>query len=253
MSPIIIISQAVASGGLSGARPVLTLFLLQLYAFFVSGTTMAEGMEWILNPYVIAVLGALSVVEHYLRTDADFEQLMETPGKVLNTAVAMVTAFLLVSMGYDAQALSVTPSETVAMGYEGLGWLHSAGVGGQNAVMATSVVSAALVSVAVTWLRARSIETLDTLAVPTNWWRWIEAGGVAGLLTVIVLLPVAALVVSLIMVLGTGAAGFFLVGAQRAADLRRRAACPECGHNMRVEASLCPSCGAEATPQMVGA
>lgn len=250
MSPIIIISQAVASGGLSGARPVLTLFLLQLYAYFVAGTAMAEGLEWILNPYVIAVLGALTVVEHYLRTDADFEQLMETPGKVLNTAVAMVTAFLLVSMGYDAQALDAVTPETVALSYDGAGWLYGAGVGAQDAVMATSVVSAALVSVAVTWLRARSIEMLDTLAVPSNWWRWIEAGGVVGLLTVVVLLPVAALVVSLIMVFGTGLAGFFIYGAQRAADQRRRTACPACGHSMRVEASRCPSCGAEVSPQM---
>ncbi len=251
MNPVVIISQAVATGGLSGARPVLTLFLLQLYAYFVGETNMAGGLEWVLSPYVIGVLGALTVVEHYIRTDADFEQLMKVPNQIINTATAMMTAFLLVNMGYETNALPAAGTE-VAASWDTLLFTAGAGTGeGQSMVMTVSVIAAGLMSVGVTWLRSQLVDFIDAMAVPSKWWRWIEAGGVAGLVTVVVLLPFLALAMAILVVVVSALAAGILWSVRRTREKLSRGPCPSCGYDLRQEASVCPSCGHEASPRKV--
>ncbi len=244
MNPIVIISQAVAAGGLTGARPVLTLFLIQLYAAFVAKTELAEGLGWILNPYVIGVLGALAVVEHFVRTDPDFEQVMKIPNQVICTAVALMTAFLLVSMGYDPATLPASDAALPSL----LDLIHTAGAG-QGGVLTASLIVSVAASLGLGWLRSKALDAFEALAVPSKWWRWIEAGGVAGLLTIIVLLPFVAVALAALMIIGSTLAAFALNAAQRAHERRHRRPCPACQAAIRVEASLCPACGAEVTPQ----
>lgn len=244
MNPIVIISQAVATGGLSGARPVLTLFLIQLFAVFVDSTKMAEGLEWIINPYVIGTLGALSVVEHFIRTDPDFEQMMKIPNQIINTAVAMMSAFLLVQMGYEEQVTLPDPAGATEASLGAA--IFTAGASG--GLTAASVIAAATTSAALTWLRSYLMDALDALAVPSKWWRWIEAGGVVGLVTVVVLLPFAAVALAVLIILASGLAAGSVWAIQRKREQKRRGPCPQCGYDLRHEATLCPECGHERAP-----
>ncbi len=247
MDPISIISQSVTAGGLTGARPALTLFLLQLYGMFMAKPVMPEGTAWILNEYVIGVVGALVVVEHFVRAEPDFEAMMKIPNQIIGVAVAVAGALLLVGMGEDPERLKGL-AEVAGPVFWSAGAGASEGAAGTTT---TSLVLAAASSLGVNWLRGYIMEGLDALAVPSRWWRWIETGGVTGVVAMIVLLPLLALVlaVGLFVVTGMIAGGVWY--AQRQMDQRKRRACvnTSCDFRPRQEASVCPSCKTALSPE----
>jgi hypothetical protein len=245
MDPVTIISQSITTGGLTGARPALTLFLLQLYGMFMAKPVMPEGTEWLLNEYVVGVCGALVVVEHFVRTEPDFEELMKIPNQIIGVVVALSGALLLTGLGDN-------PERWKAIGDLGGPTFFTAGAGGQGGAgtLTFSMIVAAASSVGVHWLRSRLMEGLDALAVPSRWWRWIEAGGVTGVVAMVVLLPFLALALAIAMFTLSAlvAGGVWYLRKSRDQKQRRDCPNPSCDYRPRVEATLCPECEAALTP-----
>jgi hypothetical protein len=243
MDPITIISQSVTAGGLTGARPALTLFLLQLYGLFLAKPTLPEGTEWLLNEYVVGVCGALVVVEHFVRTEPDFEEVMKIPNQVLGVVVAVGGALLLAGLGED-------PERWKEVSQRALIWTAGGGGEGAMGTLTVSMVLAAGSSLGLGWVRRRLMEALGALSLPSRWWRWIEAGGVTGVVAMVVLLPVLALVLALALALVTGATAGLVWWVQRIRDQRSRRDCPNpsCSARPRVEASVCPACKTALRP-----
>ena len=60
--------------------------------------------------------------------------------------------------------------------------------------------------------------------------------------------PILALVLFVVMLAAVFALGFVVHRIQTARDIARRHACPSCEHRVRNEATLCPSCRSELSP-----
>ncbi len=236
MNALTIISQSVAAGGLAGARPALTLALLLAWSRFVQHATLPQGMEWLQHEVVLGIVAVLAVVEHFVRTEPDFEEFMRIPNAVVGVAVAMVGALLLGGMGDD-------PSR-----WQEVALLHTAGAG--VGVMSTAVLMSAVASAALWRLRAWAFEAIADLGFLHTWWRWIEAGGVVGLVVLILSLPVLSIGVAVLLVGGSAGLGALVFSMQKKRDAAARRDCPtpDCSYRVRREALLCPSCHASLTP-----
>lgn len=237
MNALTIISQAIAAGGLAGARPALTLGLLLAWSRFVSPATLPSGMDWLLHDITLGVVAVLAVVEHFVRTEPDFEEFMKIPNAISGVVVAMAGALLLGGMGDDPARW-----QEVAL---------VAGAGAGVGTMSAAVLLSAATSAALWRLRAWAFDAISDLSFLHSWWRWIEAGGIVGLVVLILSLPVLSIGVAVVLVLGSAAVGALIYSVQKKRDqaARRDCATPGCEYRVRREAVICPSCQAEVAPE----
>ena len=92
------ISQLLALGGLSGARPFLTLGILAAYARYTLG--LREEL-WLTNDLALGLCLVLSIVEHLVRTDADVEEWLGGPLAILSALSGAMAASLLLALGEE--------------------------------------------------------------------------------------------------------------------------------------------------------
>jgi len=215
-----LVAQALVAGGLTGARPMLTLFVLGLATRFSHDGALPDDVAFLVHPYGLVVLGALSFVEHELRDDPDIEELLR---------------WVLAAVGAVAAAFSARLLSAVSGGGVDAGW--------------PTVVGATVASLAVQRARQHALSSLDELATLGGWWRRVEAGGVIGLLLLLWALPFLALGLVVVLTLLAVAAGWTLRRYRRTADARRRQPCPHCQAPIRIEASLCPECRVDVAPR----
>lgn len=239
MNALTIISQSIAAGGLAGARPALTLTMLLAWSRFVQPATLPPGMEWLLHDAVLGIAAVLAIVEHFVRTEPDFEELMHIPNALTGIAVAMAGALLLSGMGDD-------PAR-----WQEVAWLHAAGAG--VGVLTTAVVLSAASSAALWRLRAWMFDAIADLGFLHTWWRWVEAGGIVGLMVLLLSLPILSVGVAVLLVGGSAGLGAIIYSVQKRRDAaaRRDCATPGCTYRVRKEALMCPSCHATRTPDAV--
>ncbi len=246
MSPTIIISRAIVAGGLTGARPALTLALLQIYARWFHEPDLPEGFEWIIHEYAIIAVAAAAVVEHFVRTDPDFEEMMEYPNMAIGLLVSIMLSVLVLSIGGEmSQVEAVTASGASGQGLEVLraGWPE-----GVLGLQGLTVLASVLASLGLGWVRRKAMTTLAGVSISERWGRWIETGTVIGAVTTIALVPVLAVALAVVLVVAGVVVGATIWVVGNRVDARARTACA-CGHRVRKEASVCPKCGAELEPE----
>ena len=211
---ITLIGQALFAGGLTGARPFLTLLVLAV-ASKLSGHVPPNDVLWLLSPYALVALAVLAYVEHEARTDPDFEQLLARPLQLLAVVAGVLVARLLQPSGDEVLATA---------GHAGV----AAGAG--------------LASLLVGELRRRLFDVFDEALSVEGIYARIEAGGIIGLLLVMVLLPVLASALLLLFTLMGIVLAVGMRGWAAAADRAARVPCNHCQHARRREASRCPAC-----------
>jgi hypothetical protein len=233
MNALTIISQSIAAGGLAGARPVLTLTLLIAWALFVDPAQLPNSMEWLVDEVTLGVGALLSVAEHFLRTDPDFEELMRVPNAVLGVVVALCGAMLLAGMGESPER------------WQEVAWLYTAGLG--TGVIGTSLGLSAVTSLALWKLRSWMFEAVADFSFIHRWYGWLETGGVVGLLVLILSLPFLSIVVAGLLIIGSAGSGGLIYLVQKRRDEAARMECPNeaCPYRVRKEALICPACGTE--------
>jgi hypothetical protein len=231
------LSQALVAGGLSGARPLLVLLLLSLWARVTALDAVPDSLHWMVHPATLAALAGLALLEHWATVDADVRDLLKHPLAAIAVLAGLWTGRLVVALGWDAQ--------TVHAGLTS----YSAGLGAlvEPKDAAVLVVSATAAG-AVQWGKGKLLAALQDLALPGRWLRWLEAGGVAGTLAAVVLLPVLAVALAAVLLVGGAVAGVLGKQVVAAWDARARVACPKCGRKIRREASLCAGCKTEVAP-----
>ena len=233
------ISQALVAGGLSGARPLLVLFLLSLWARFGAVLSLPTDAAWMVHPVALGVLGSLALVEHAAAVDADVRALLRGPLAALAVVGGVWTARVVLLL--DGTGATVAAPAGPA------GFLAGAPFPGgafawHGPADAIALAAGAGAAAAVVALKARVLAWLDGLLVPARWLRWLETGGVVGTLAAVLLLPVLAVALAILLTALTVAvwAGGRVV--QRALDAHGRVPCPACGYPMRPEAVRCAGC-----------
>ncbi|MSP90893.1 MAG: hypothetical protein EXR79_03670 [Myxococcales bacterium] len=238
------LSQSLVAGGLSGARPLLVLFLLSAWARFGVAAALPADAAWMVHPVALAVLGSLALVEHAAAVDADVRAMVRGPLAVVAVVCGLWTARIVLLLGLDAATVAAP----------GLPAGFAAGVFAlQRPEDAVALAVGAGAAAAVSALKARVLGWLEGLLLPARWLRWLEAGGVVGTLAAVLLLPVLA--VGLAVVLSAVTLGVWLGGriVQQALDARGRVACPVCGFAMRPEAVRCAGCRTDLPPRLASA
>lgn len=244
MDPLTIISRGIVAGGLTGARPALTLFLLQLYARFFFEPSFPDGFGWIIHEYAIIAIGVASLVEHFVRTDPDFEEMAEIPNQIAGVLVSIMLSVLIIAVGgQESDVPTSTESANALLPVTLNAGLPDGIFGLQGLTLLLSVGA----SLGLGWVRRRVISTLADVTIAERWWRWLETGGVIGAVTAIALVPVLAIVLAALIVLAGGGVGLSIWLVQKRRDASARVACA-CGYMVRKEALLCPECGAELEP-----
>ena len=231
----------------SAGRPFLTLFLL-----FGVPTALMEAQiwgadDWFFPPVHIGViigLGALAVVEHFMRGSELYAELVEqfpwdrlpvivTVWLLFLGGTAHATEVMAATTGLPIEASMWDPASWEPVSWHPRTWLSPAGA---------LLVGTIVVNFAVGWARNRVFEVARDLGVG-GIAHWLEMFGVVGLIVLVVMIPVGALGITAI------AAGIVFMLAlmgrliEATIDRGRRRACPSCGHMARAEAQRCPSCG----------
>ena len=246
MSPVVVVAQVIVAGGLAGARPALTLCLLQVYVAVLAAESLPPDLLWTVNGWAIAAVGLAALVEHFARTDPDLDELLELPNKAIGALSGVVVAALLVALRTGA---GLDPGADEPGAEPGL--LHAglvADLRGSTGLLVLSAVCAVATGFVVGWARRRILSALDLMAVPSRAVRWVETGTVAGALALVLLLPILAVALAAVVVVGSTTAGLIVRGVERRRDELSRVACV-CGREVRVEALLCPTCGRELEPR----
>lgn len=240
VTPLMLICRSLVVGGLAGARPILTLFLLQLYfVFLADGSTIPESYQWILHEYSIIIAAALAVVEHFIRTDPDFEELLALPNGIMGVAVASLLAVLMTAFN-NAPPPELFDQETQNAGIFDVFW------GPEGLSLLFSIVAAVILLL----IRRHIIRTLGSLSVSQRYFRWLETGVIVGSVTVLVLLPFLTVVLAIVILVGSSIIGATLWFVQKQTDGAFRTDCPKCKHGVRKEALLCPKCGEDLEPSI---
>jgi len=216
-----LVAQGLIAGGLTGARPMLTLFVLGSATWLTHDASLPKDVAFLVHPYGLVTMGALSFVEHELRDDPDIEEFFR---------------WVLAALGGVAAAFSARLMAAVSGG-------------GSGEASWAAVAGATMASVAVQRARQRALSTLDELVSVGGWWRRVEAGGVIGLLLLLWALPFLAVALAVSLTMLAAAAGWGLRRWREMADARRRQPCPHCAEPIRLEASLCPRCRSALEPR----
>lgn len=250
MSPLAIISRAIIAGGLAGARPALTLLLIQIgVAAFTDGSAVPDGLEWLVHVYAIAVVAVLAVVEHFARTDPDLDELLQVPNLIVGVLVAATIPLLLPALDAEPTLPGAEEQPTEEATSTGLVTANAGlpdGLFGMDGLM---MLVAIIMSLALFWIRRQVLKAFGSLSLSQRYYRWAESGVIVGAVAVLVLLPVLTIALAAVVLLGSAAVGVSVWVFQKHRDDEARRECPHCKVRIRKEALLCPECGAEVTPE----
>lgn len=241
MDPVALIARIVVAGGFAGARPLLTLFVLQLYVALFETPDLPAGFDWLIHEYAIGAMGVLAIVEHFVRTDPDIDELLQWPSAAVGAGAAMVSAVLLASI--SGEVMPATEPTLAALPSLGVIAVSEMSLG-------MSVLGAALgvvVSLGALWVRRQIMDALNATSFSSRFTRWGETGVVIGAVVGILALPGAAVVLAILMVVGMAVAAFVVRAFEKAADEQSRRQC-ECGYLARNEATICPECKTSLEP-----
>lgn len=247
MEPLTVLSRAVVAGGLSGARPALTLLLLQGFARFFAGASFPPETLWIIHEYTIVIVAAVALVEHYTRSDPDLEELMEVPNKVIGVGVSIMLSSIILQLGGE-----ISPPEEAAPSNGEVAAVQVVMAGfpeGLLGLRGLTILLAVAASLGMSWVRKRVMLVMADASISERWWRWLETGAVIGAVAAISLVPLLAVVLAAALVVVGAAVGGAIWSVQKARDERARTDC-SCGKRVRKEAVYCPSCHAEITPEV---
>jgi len=238
----------------AAARPGLTFAVVQTIAAVLVWTGQAalpDGLGWMVSPSAV-VLGLLfGVLETAARHDPDVDELLAELhlDKVVGAFGALAAPLLFAALGLP-ETESMALSDTVGAGASGQtgATLATIVTADQPPIVTAAAVGGAVgINATLIWARAQVLEFLREFDVAKVWLR-VETGGAVIALILLPLLPGLTLLVGAVFALGLGALTLMVRGASRAHDRLVRVACPSCDHQVRPEASGCPSCGASLTP-----
>ena len=241
----------------STARPATTFLAVQLTVVaLVDGqwAALPEGWEILISGPLLAVVAVFALLENLAAHDPDISALLRDLGvERIAAAFGALSAALLFS------ALGISEAEASALaGVEGQLLSESGGLLEAVAVAAATdhgpavqfgvVALAVALNLSLAWLRAGLLRFIQEFG-PAKLWARIESGGVVGVLILLPLFPLVVLGFLLVMAVALTVASLTARTAASAADQKRRTPCKACDYNLRVEASCCPECGAERTPE----
>lgn len=226
---------------LSAFRPFFVIFFLFATPLFLAWWGSADDAERIaaagVGPGVVAILGLCALAEHFLTTEdytEEIEEFMtEQTGVAFDLSKAIAMGFILWYhfVVTDGTQFSASLGYTVAAGSPmGPVMMGAFGVGGAF-------------HVAVSWARRQLMTVARDLGFG-GLVGWIESLSVGGVLLLVVLAPLVALALCVMLVVSVLGVLGAVRAVERSIDKARRRACPTCGHMTRMEASLCPNCGA---------
>jgi hypothetical protein len=250
MSPVAIIARAIIAGGLAGARPLLTLLLVQVaVGFFTDGSGVPEGLEWLVHTYAIAIVAALAVVEHFARTDPDLDELLQVPSVVVTLVIAATLPLLLPALDSEPRL----PWEDRPTGDEasssGLVTAKAGMPDGLFGLEGLKLIAAVVMALALFWTRRQVMRAFGALSLSQRYLRWAESGVIVGAFAVLALLPALTVALAVLVMVGSAVTGVSLWTFQRRRDDEARRPCPQCEARIRKEALRCPKCGAEVEPR----
>lgn len=238
------------------ARPATTLLAIQITVVALVHrdlATVPAGFEALMSIPAMGVVALLAGLEIAAAHDPDIAAILRD----LN--VDQITgAFGALSCGLFFATLGMPESETMALteGAAGSaaasgGLLNAAGeaAGSEHSLGVQALVLgfAVALNIGLTWMRAQLLAFVYEFELSKIWAR-IETGGIIALLILLPLFPLVILGVMLILACGLTVFSLSARTAVQVMDQRSRTSCDGCGHELRVEASLCPECGVERQP-----
>ncbi|HCH64615.1 MAG TPA: hypothetical protein DFR83_17545 [Deltaproteobacteria bacterium] len=239
------------------ARPAVTFAVVQSIAALLvwnGEATIPDGLAWLVSPAAVLFGLVFAALETLARHDPDFEELLADVhlDKVVGAFGALAAPLLFATMGLpetDALALGTGPAAAAS---DPIGAALATAVAADRppAVTAAAVGGAIGINAALTWARSEILEFLHTFELSKVWLR-LETGGVVVVLALLPLMPVLMVVLVALFSMVLGGVAWTVRETRRVLDQRARVSCGHCGHRVRPEASLCPSCGEAIEPTWI--
>jgi hypothetical protein len=254
-----LIGRIVGLAFLAGARPFLTIAMAQtavMLAVYANWVSLHPDYASLLCWPVVAAVFALAVIELLVAHDEDADEIkrlaqLDKIGGVAATAYGTLLMFAIGEpvpesvSGFSGVAAALTttaPDEMTSLVERATGVSHPLWVQGM------AVAGAATFALGLTWVRGRILEWLTDIGLG-GLWHIAETGGVP---LAVVLVLFAPLFMLLVVVFATLLMAVLAIGAriwQKHADELARVPCAHCGQQVRGEASWCPHCRRQLTPQ----
>lgn len=235
----------------ASSRPAGTFFAVQLcvwWMMWMEWALVSDAFAWLVSPATVIVAGVLAALEVVFHHDEDAASMMRDlkVDRLFASFGAFSAALLFASLGLpEAEALGmVTEGGDTLVATETHAAVHS-----QHDVptQVGSVIGSVSLTMVIAHYRAKVHEWLDSLELLAVWQK-LESGGVLAAMLLLFLSPFLMLGFLLLVGVALFVMARAVQAAERAWDKRNRHACPACGEQIRVEASLCHACGAEVTP-----
>lgn len=229
MTPVL---QTLVATPLFASRPFLAAFCV---AAFARWTEWIQGPEWFTHDITLWVLGVLGALEILARKDVDIRNFLEEFDGFAKAGVAVVVNLVLL----DPESLALLQTMTASL-FPGFAWIWASVIGGTTWVLAAFRKATLRV--------LEGIDEDDALGIQ-GVISWLEDLGVVGGVVLVVILPVVALVVFGLTLLGL----YLFRRAMERREERSKIPCTHCGEPTHPSAFACPSCGgANAQPVQVG-
>lgn len=224
--------QTVVATPLFASRPFLAAFGV---AAFARWTEWIHGPEWFTHDVTLWVLGILGALEILARKDVDIRNFLEEFDQVVKAAVAVMVNLVLL----DPESLALLETMTASL-VPGFAWIWASVVGSLTWILA--IFRKATLRV------LEEIDEDDTLGIQ-GVISWLEDLGVAGGVVLVVILPLVALAVFGLTLLGL----YLFRRAMERREERSKIPCSHCKQPTHPSAFSCPSCGgANPKPVQVG-
>ena len=238
------------------ARPATTFFAIQITVVALVYREVAavpEAFDWLVSAPIIAIVGVLAVLEMIAAHDPDISAILRDLriDRVAGAFGALSAALLFSALGMpeaEAAALVATDADLLAASGGLLDATGAAAGADFGTIAQTGVLALALaINVVMTGLRSQFLLFIYEFELGRYWAR-LESGGVVGVLILLPLFPVLIFGFFVLIAVALTALSVASRAATRAMDDSLRAPCDNCGHRLRVEASLCPECGVDRSP-----
>lgn len=267
----------------AAARPAATFFAVQLVVatlVYYDLASLSPTFSWMVSIPAIVVAGVLAALELAARHDPDIAAILRDLqiDNATGAFGAFTAALLFAALGMpESEAAGLieggdmpgggglepagdTPGTDlsnqmnvppVATSDDGILGATAAAASSNHSmgVQVGAVGGAVGINVGLTWLRSQLMEFVDDFDLGKLWAR-LETGGVIGVLVLLPLLPLVVFGFILLFALVLGGLAWTARKASQYMDERSRVPCESCDYELRQEASLCPECGAERTPDI---
>lgn len=238
----------------AAARPGATFAVVQGIGALLVWTghaTIPDGMGWLVSPAAVIFGLLFAGMESLARHDPDFEELLIDLhlDRVTGAFGALAAPLLFASLGLpEGEAMGLATGTAAASADPISSALAVAVATDRPPVVTAAAVGGALgINLLLTRVRAEVLEFLRSFELSQMWLR-IESGGVWVGLVLMPLLPMVVLGLMGLFSVVLGGVAWSVRRVRLALDQQDRTPCPQCGHAVRPEASLCPSCRASVPP-----